>query len=109
MADRQQLDKGTRILLREQRKVEEWVASEAWQVVKKKLLEKLVAIDSVRRLPIEQQNFDQIGRDAVTRQGAVELVLEWINDVEGIAKQSKHNRNAMEQVRNEEIIQNFED
>lgn len=98
------MDKDTRKSIEDGQKVEDWINSEGWQVVKRKLLAKLATLSSVRAIPLESRSAEAIGLDALTRAGAVEMILEWINEIEGQAVQSHYNREQMQELEKDNLI-----
>lgn len=105
----EKLDKETQKVLDEGREVAEFVNSAAWQRVKKNLFDKLITLDSLTAIPTSLPNEAKLV-ELTARAGAVSIVIQWIQEVEGVAKQHQANSDAMmATLRRESIVQFFPD
>lgn len=101
-----QMDDETKKVVSEGERIENWVKSDDWKFIKKKLFNKLINVDSLNALPGDLSN-EEFLREAAARKGAISLVLDWIREVEGRASQSAANRESEMQIIREESIVEF--
>ena len=85
----EKLDKETYQLAKEQEKYKQLVDSDGWAEARKLLLDKLAEMTSV--MNIETTNPEEILVEIGARQLARNVMLEWIQEVEGTAAQYKAN------------------
>ena len=89
-------------------KWETFVKGENWQRAKRILLSKLADLDSVSVLREKAKgDTNKLLLDIEAKSEAINLILEWIGDIEGKAEQSETNREIMNRNRKEEIIREF--
>ena len=93
----------TEKVLEEGEKIARFVDSEEWNLVKRGLNESISAAESI--LGIESKDQDSMFREVAAKQLAVEIVRQWIEDVEATVEQSRGNSAIME---NEDITKRFE-
>ena len=102
------MDKETQEVYKEGEKWENFVKSADWQDAKKKLYEKMFTFDSLSQVTGDKKTFEEIGREASVRQAVVGMLLEWIQELEGAASQHEGNKQSMETIRKEVIVQHYE-
>lgn len=83
-------------------KIEEYIESGAWDIIKEKLKNKIKGVDSISGLP---DNIEDIANELQIRKGAISLIEEWMQEIEGVAIQNKQGRDIMEK---EEIVRTYE-
>ena len=103
-----EVDKETDKLVAEQKKIYDFVKSDDWSLIKKKLFDKLITIDSIASVPKEGKSAESMLLEYRTREGVVSIVLEWIKDIEGTANQYLNNQELMNNIRKESLIEYFE-
>ena|SRR6185369_12304955 len=99
------MDEETLDVLREGQLVEDFVNSDGWRYAKDKLETILKKVDAISSLPeglTREQKLEEMDR----RQGAISLVREWMNLVEGRAAQHANNGPLLTQ-QSEDIIINL--
>ena len=100
-------DAETDKVITEGERMERLIEGEDYRLVKAKLLEKILVLDRNSSIDTTGKTFEQIGQETLARAGAVSIIMEVINDIEGIATQSKATREAMSINNNNEIISNY--
>lgn len=95
------MDKETQEILAEGDKIEEFVKSQYWETVKKRLTDKIEILDKLSSLPVE----GDIHTEIKIRKGAISLVEEWIAEIEGASVQHQQNRKVLTEA---PITQTFE-
>ena len=101
-----EIDKETQKVYKEGEKAYYLVKSEDWQWAKKKLLRKLSNLDSVRTLNKKEDLNQQIK----VRNLAIDMILEWLDEIEGTAQQhSEQNKELLKKVEEEDYILNTEE
>lgn len=103
-----ELDKETRDVLAEGERWENFVSSPGWQEAKVRLLSKLAEFNSVSSIVLEARSLEDIGREVAMRNGAVEMVLQWLKDIEGQAQISKNNRESFTKQQEQQIMTRFD-
>jgi len=83
------MDEDTAKILQEGQKVADFVKSDAWFMIKAKLEAKIAILDSLSNFPRGEKNAEV---EIEKRVGAIAIVREWIDEIEGDAEQ--HNSNA---------------
>lgn len=68
----------------EESRIAELLASEAWALVRERLVMDCEALESVRTLT--GRTNEEIGEEARVRSAAIGLVLGWLNEIESIAE-----------------------
>ncbi len=102
------LDKDTAKILSDQEKIENTVNSDGWKLIKKIFIQSLNGLDSMHSFPSTGMSFEAIGREVAARQAAIDLVLNIINQVEGLAEDSKSNRELFKDMKEESLVVTFE-
>ena len=83
--------------------MENLVRSEGWSLVKRRLLSKLSALESISLIP-DNMEPDRFLMEVKTRSGAISIVLEWLKEIEGSAQQFQNNKESFTKIREEEYI-----
>jgi F0F1-type ATP synthase alpha subunit len=100
-----ELDKETKEQVKKGKEIEKLVDSKGWKMAKQKLLDDLIDLDSIRGLTNEDlEKPEKLGMNLKARKTAIDIVLDWIHEIEGDAEKSKDNRQMLEQGRKGEII-----
>lgn len=102
------LDKETEKVLSEGEMAEALVKDEKWLWAKRRLFSKLIVFDSATSIEAQGRPFDEVGREVAMRQAAVEMVLNWFKDIEGLSQQHVNNREIMQAEREDSIIRMFD-
>ena len=105
---KQQLEQDTQKILSEGEKLSNFVESDAWKLIRKKLFDKLITIDSIAGVPKDKKTNEEIIFEIKLREGVVSLILQWIREIEGSAKKYKFDSKMFEDIRRDSIIQYFE-
>lgn len=99
-------DPETQRVFKEGEKAYYLVRSEDWKWAKRKLLQKLSNLDSVKTLK-EKGN---IPEEIKVRKRVIDIIIEWLDDIEGIAEQHlEQNKDLLEKVEEEDYIHVEED
>lgn len=93
------LDKETRDNLSEGEKWKHFVEGEMWQKAREKLVNKIMDAQSVNN--VDMTDAQKALDDIRARKATVEMMWEWIQEIEGLAEQHEFNSRAYEP---EEII-----
>lgn len=104
---KKKIDIETQQILTEGQQIERWVNSDDWKLVKKKLMSRLITVDSISSVPSENLSNEQLLREYSVRNGAVNLVIDWIKDIEGTAMNNKTNQEIFKEAREDSIVQYF--
>jgi len=105
-----ELDKETQQVYKEGEKAHYLVKNEDWQWAKRKLLQRLSNLDSVRTLKRKGSDPETIIRELEVRELAIEMILDWLDEIEGIAQQhGEQNKKLLEKVEQEDYILNKEE
>lgn len=107
MAKKQKPDQETQKILTEGQKIEAFVSSQDWKLIKEKLFSKLITVDSIASIDSTGMNNDQFIKEVQARAGAVQLVIEWIKEIEGIAVNNRSNQELFQDIRQESIHKYF--
>lgn len=100
------IDKETSEVVQNGKKWERFVQSEEWQMVKDKILEKIISLTDVTTLD-ENQKLEGLLMDVKTNKRTVLLLKELIDDVEGEAQQFSINKSSVSEIRRNEIITRY--
>lgn len=103
----QELDKETQKILNDGQKIENFVESDDWKLIKKKLYSKLITFDSISGIVDDKKSMEEIGKEAIQRDAVVDIILKWIQEIESEAAGSKIKRESFESIRNDSIIEHF--
>ncbi len=102
------IEKDTKQILTEGEKIQDFVKSDGWQIVRKKLVDKLVLLDSIAAMPKEGSDAT-IVKQLKIREGVNSIITEWLNDLEGLSEQHSFNTaKFLEIEKKNAIVQNFE-
>lgn len=102
------LDKETAKVLETQRVKKEFVESDAWKEVKKKLMQKVVENSSLNRIQFTPGATNEaIARELTARGLAATYVLQWLTEIEGDARQYEANLKLLTDTQEEELYKFF--
>lgn len=73
-----------------------------WKVAKGKLFKKLIQLDSVNAIDMEEKEDAQIVRELERRRDLFAFIKEWLSEIEGEGRSTEFNQN-ISQIREEEI------
>lgn len=79
------------------------IKSDDWKWAKRKLLQKLSNLDSVKTL----KETEDVGLEIRSRKQTIALILDWLDEIEGVAQQhgeQSPNKIALEQAEEEDYI-----
>lgn len=96
------LDKETQEVLKEGEKANFLINNNDWRWAKTKLLQKLSNLDSVRTLAKITENKEDIAVEIKARNMTIKMILEWLDEIEGIAKQHEANKKLLGDVQKED-------
>lgn len=88
--------------------IENLVGSDGWKLAKQRLFEKLVQMDSIDAIANLDIDPLEIKLELKARKHVINLVRDWISDIEGTAQQSHANKQPFYEERKETIVQIFE-
>ena len=80
-------DKDTKAAMDEKKRSAEFVEKAEWQWAKGKLLNMMIALDSIDALRKEGRTPEEIGLECLINNKASRLVTEWITQLEGDAEE----------------------
>lgn len=107
----QPLDKETQKVQNDSEANYRFVKSDDWKIVKSRLIEKIIILDSLSYLRDEQRKkktpmtVEEIGRWALIRQEVVDTILSWINEIEGDARDFEvRTRQMIKEIKEESIV-----
>lgn len=83
-------------ILRKGEKLNNFVNSNDWQYVKDKLNKMIKMVDSIEFLPVNE--IKNIEIEVRARNGAINLIRDWINIIEGEAEQIQSNKEMIDEV-----------
>lgn len=83
-------------------KIEDYVETNVWELIKEKLENKIKAVNSISLLP---DDLEDIAIELKVRKGSIALIREWMREVEGVAIQNKQGRDIMEK---DEVVRTYE-
>jgi hypothetical protein len=99
------VDKKTQEILVKGQAIEDFIKSDGWQEVKKMLNKKLATLDSIGQIP--DADPEKFYKEAKIREGVVSVMLEWINEVEGVKATNQQNQKVFLENK-DEMIKRFE-
>lgn len=82
------MDKETYDVLSEEKKIEQLVKSEEWALVRKKFIDAVLDLQSIRNIQLTDSQ--SVAIEVQSRNLAVNILMEWMQDVEGTAEKSKN-------------------
>lgn len=92
-------------VIEEKGKVYEFVKSDNWQIIRKKLIDKIIHFDSISNL-LDNECTRQ---DILGNKKAVKLVFDWLNEIEGDAQEYAVLMTQVTKSKEENIIVNLEE
>lgn len=96
------LDIETQEVFKEGEKAHFLIKGKDWQWAKRKLLQNLSNLDSVRTLEKILKDKGDVALEIKARTMTIKMVLEWLDEIEGIAEQHKGNKEAFEDIQKED-------
>lgn len=99
----EKLDKETKQVLSDGQKIEDLVTNDGWILAKRMLFMKMAELDSISSIDPEITGEERL-RAIDVRAGVVKIISDWLAAVEGIAEQSKTNKEMMAASREDIII-----
>lgn len=96
------LDKETLNVINDGEEIKRLVESIGWQLAKKRLVERIIDLQSV--MNVAGDTAETVVIDLKARRIAVDLLLEWLKDVEGTAKQHESNKDMLLKIQHESFI-----
>lgn len=100
----EEIDKETQEVLKEGETASFLAKNDDWKWAKKKLLQKLSNLDSVRTLEKTIEKKGDVGLEIKARNMTIKMILEWLDEIEGIAEQYEENKKLLEDVQKEDYI-----
>ncbi len=88
------IDKETKSTIEKGQRIKRLVDSEDWKLAKQSLEDKIKLLDSISSLPLNLDR-EELIKELTTRQGAIDLIRNWIAQVEAEAQQATSNIEAM--------------
>ena len=84
-------------------KLSDIVAHDGWKIVRRRFTEMTLALGDI--FGFREADPAKLLHEIAARQMAIELVMNWIRDVEGSARQHQTNSEAYEKMREESIFE----
>ena len=79
------------------------IGSEGWKLARRKLYEKLVELDSVDAMLMDRDP-ESVMRELMVRKSVIQVLREWIREVEGEAASAAHNAKTFTDERRDDMI-----
>lgn len=105
--DKTLLDKETKQILTDGEKIEKFVESEGWKLVKQRLIKKLATLNSIDEVPKDLKSEDRL-REYDIREGVVSIIIDWVREIEGEKNKSKFNKQIFSEIKEELTIRYFQ-
>lgn len=100
-------DKDTLKVLSEQERIANFVDSPDWAVIKKRFIDKIVLNDSMSALITTGKTHENLAVEVLARAQASAIMLETLQEIEGIARQAKEQTDMLREVRTEQVVHYF--
>lgn len=101
------IDKDTTKLNQEGEETVNFISSEGWRLAKRKLLERVSNLDTIRGL--KGKTAEEKIIDIKVRGMVIDMILEWIDEIEGASEmQKEQTRKVLAEIRDEDYIQRDE-
>lgn len=100
---RKKIDKEELILKAEGEELKNLVASPGWKTAKSILLKEIAVLDSITSIPISLKPEEKL-HEIEIRNGAINIVLKWIQNVEGGAEQYSVQQEALAQEKENDFV-----
>ena len=97
-------DKETKQILNEGDRIARFAQSDDWRLIKAKLNDKCRDIELVTTLVLEGVKPEELLREVSIRYAVVNLVKQWIADIEGLSNQAQHTAGVMATDKKSDII-----
>ena len=108
-----EIDPETQKIQNMQRDVANFVKGDVWKRVKRNLLQKLSNLDSVKNIRNDDSGKERTPEDIVKqieiRGLVIDLILGWLDEIDGEANQGEGNREILDEVRKDDYIIPFEE
>lgn len=101
------MDKQTTKLLHNGEELKMLVESDGWAIARKKLLDMISEVDSLTNFEREKKTNEEIVSEMGARQIAVEILMNWLRDIEGSVVQYKTNAEALKENKSESYLAYF--
>ena len=82
------------------------VESQGWAIVKEILYDKIKTLDSISSLPLEDDP-TKIGLQAMYRNHAIGLVLDWVATIEGDVEQFREQSRLVAEMQADQVIRHY--
>lgn len=82
------------------------VRGDAWAIAKRMLNQKLLELGNILSITAEEK--ERVVAELGARQMAIETVIKWVNELEGVASQHENNREAYKKIVDDSHIINLE-
>lgn len=102
-------DEETKEEISKGQKVADFVSSDEWKIVKANLMSKLIDFDSINNMEMDKKDNTQLVEELRARKGAIEIVLGWIKEIEGISSQHKANLDLFLNEENNGYMERFDE
>lgn len=99
------LDKETTETLSKQQTVSDFVQSDGWSYVRAKLIDKIMDLQSIKN--IDSSSPENAVLDLKVKNACVDILIEWLKEIEGEAAQGSYNLETMRESQKDEIIKRF--
>lgn len=86
-------------------KIYEFVVSESWQIIRKRVIDKIIHLDSIQSLSDQECT----RQDILANRKAVKLLFDWLNETEGEAREYNVLMNEVQEDKKKQIILNMEE
>ena len=100
----EKIDPETTKILTQGGKMTAVIEGEEWQSIKKRLYKKLAEFSAFGSLEFQSKSDAEIGKEIKRRHSVVELILSWIDEIEGIPAQHKANLEAFKKGQTEDYL-----
>ena len=90
--------------LRKEQQIQQFVNSEDWKLIKRKLFEKLLELDSLSVLieGMKYPTIKKIGEKSYVNGKVCSIIIQWMTEIEGTT--IPNNRNFMDEMRKEDFL-----
>jgi len=103
-----ELDKDTQKVITEGEKISRFVDSDDWKLIKGKLFQKIALLNAIDSIPLEKLNSEELAKTVRERASVVDIVVGWINEIEGTSQAHKtQNAKFVKETSESEIIRRF--
>lgn len=82
------MDKETYDIVSEEKKIENFVKTEEWGIIKEKWANAILDLQSIRNVKLTDPQ--QVAIEIQARNLAIDILMSWMQDIEGTAEKSKN-------------------